>query len=76
MHGGRIGRAIPVDWSVLGLLPDDPPRTWTMNLTVGQTAQAKDGFALRIANPLPTGVPLRFANEYTSDLPHGWWLLP
>ena len=69
-------RDILVDWTVRGLLPGDPPRTWSLELTADQAAEAKDGYALRIANPLPNGVPLRFANEYSRDLPNGWWLLP
>jgi hypothetical protein len=76
MHRGRDAKPIAVDWSVLGLLPDDSPRTWSVELTAEQAAEATDGFALRIANPLPKGMPLRFANEYSEDSPEGWWLLP
>lgn len=76
VKGGQIGTPMLVDGSVLGLLPGDPPRTWRLEVTADQTAEATDGFALRIANPLPNGVPLRFANEYSRDLPNGWWLLP
>ncbi len=73
---GRIGETIPVDGSVTGLLPDDSIRTWSVDLTAEQASGATDGLALRIVNPLPNGIPLRFANEYSEKAPEGWWLLP
>lgn len=76
VRNGQIVRAIETDWSVLGLLPDDPPRTWSIQLAEDETADAMDGFALRVVNPLPNGLPLQFANEYSDDSPKGWWLLP
>lgn len=76
VRSGQVAEPVPVQWSVVGLLPDEEPRTWTIELTEEQASQAKDGFSLRIANPLPNGLPLRFANEYSKSSPDGWWLLP
>lgn len=73
---GQVAERIPVDWSVVGLLPDDAPRTWSVELNAEQASRATDGLSIRIANPLPNGMPLRFANEYSAESPDGWWLLP
>lgn len=75
VSGGRVVNTIDVDWSVLGLQPGDGSRTWTTEVTADQQGSAA-GFAVRIANPLPNGLPLRFANDYESDSPDGWWLIP
>lgn len=73
---GQIAERIPVDWKITELLPNDEPRMWSINLTDQRTDRAADGLALRIVNPLPNGLPLRFANEYSTASPDGWWLLP
>ena len=66
----------PVDWKITGLLPDDPPRVWKINLPQPSLPAAPSGFAVRVVNPLPNGMPLRFANSYHGDLPDDWLLLP
>jgi hypothetical protein len=76
IDGSQVGKPIAVDWAILGLLPDDAPRTWQVELTAAQADAATDGFALRIANPLANGLPLRFANEYPETSPAGWWQIP
>jgi len=76
VRGGHVGKTIAVDGTVQGLLPGDSPRTWRVELSAEQTSEADEGFAMRIVNPLPGGMPLRFANEYSKDSPEGWWLIP
>jgi hypothetical protein len=76
LRNGLLQNPIDVDWSVVGLQPDDSPRSWNVTLTADQAIAAEDGFALRIVNPLPNGLPLRFANEYTDKAPNGWWMIP
>ncbi len=71
-----IDETIAVNWSVNNLLPGEASRTWSTELTREQAAGARRGVALRIVNPLPNGMPLRFANEYAKESPDGWWLLP
>ena len=74
VRDGKISGIIAVDWSVMGLLPDDSIRTWSVDLTAEQAGDATDTFALRIVNPLPNGMPLRFANEYSDSGVEGWWV--
>ncbi len=76
VRNGQIIETYGVNWSILNLLSDDPPRTWKVELSAEQSSAAKDGFALRIVNPLPNGMSLRFANEYSEKSPEGWWLIP
>lgn len=73
---GQIGERIPVDWSIQGLLPESDPRIWKAEIPTTIFRKGGDRLALRIANPLPGGLPVRFANEYSADAPEDWWLLP
>lgn len=70
----KVGELIPVNWSVRGLLPGDDARIWTVEVPASVVEKGMDGFALRIANPLPGGRPVRFANEYSVDAAEGWWM--
>ncbi len=75
-QSGKVAEQIEVDWSVRNLLPGDTPRSWSVVVPADKLRNAADGFALRIANPLPNGMPLRFANDYEENSPEGWWALP
>jgi hypothetical protein len=76
MREGQVVDTFPLDWSITGLLPADSPRTWRVQLNADRLPDAIDGFAIRVVNPLPNGLPLRFANEYAANVADGWWLLP
>jgi len=76
LANGRIVRTIPVDWTLTGLLPETEPRTWEVSAPAEQALAAGERWALRVVNPLPNGLPLRFANEYPAGAPEGWWPLP
>jgi hypothetical protein len=76
VNGGQVVERIPVEWSVVGLLPGDGARIWSVELSADQASGAMDGWSMRIANPLSNGMPLRFANEYSEDSPDGWWMMP
>ncbi|MEZ6067110.1 MAG: DUF4832 domain-containing protein [Planctomycetaceae bacterium] len=76
VNADGIGTKIPVDWTVQGLLPDDPPREWKVKIPSEHLTAPNTGLALRIANPLPNGLPVRFANEYPDESSTEWWRLP
>ena len=68
---------IPVDWTVSGLLPGEEPRTWTVQIPKDRLPTSATAFAIRIANPMRNGLPLRFANEDNDRLSkEGWLQLP
>lgn len=76
VRAGEVLNPLPNDWTVKDLLPGQDAREWQIVLEPREQHLAEGGFALRIANPLPNGRPLRFANEYPANSPQGWWLLP
>lgn len=71
---GKVVRTWRGAGKLTGLLPGDPPRVWQERLAVDATP-GRYKLALRVANPLPGGKPLRFANrEQDADSP-GWLTL-
>jgi len=62
----------PTDWRITGLLPDDSVRSWQLSLESSQIPNNAEYLALRIVNPLATGLPLRFANTPDRQQPNGW----
>ena len=76
MDGERMVRSYPTEWKIVGLLPEQEPRDWTVRIPSDQVPTATTGFAVRVANPLPGGLPLRFANEENDRLADGWLALP
>lgn len=72
---GEIRHRFPGTGKLTGLLPGAPPRLWQDELLVRGITPGTYIVALRIANPLPKGRPLRFANRsQDKDLP-GWLTL-
>jgi hypothetical protein len=69
---GRIARRWPTRWSVAGIQPGQEPTQLNTRIdTVGLPAGRYD-IVLRVPNPLPNGIPLRFAD--TSQDNHSGWL--
>jgi hypothetical protein len=64
---------LPCDGSLIGLQPGDPARRWTGTLAIGSDQDAPKTLMLRIPNPLPNGLPIRFANA-TQDADRPGWL--
>lgn len=75
-HKDKILRSFPVTWKITGLLPAEEPRIWTVSIPESELPEASYRFAVRVANPLPNGIPLRFANEPGLHTSHGWFRLP
>ncbi len=70
---GELIRTWPTDWKLTGLLPADPPRRWETAIDVVALPPGRYRLLLRVANPLPNGLPLRFANA-TQDADRAGWL--
>lgn len=62
----------PGTGSLVGLLPNDPPRTWEDCLALTGVRPGKYLLAVRVPNPLKTGQPLRFANQEQDRDAAGW----
>ncbi|MEJ7594529.1 MAG: DUF4832 domain-containing protein [Planctomycetaceae bacterium] len=71
----HVMKILPLDWSIIGLLPNDEPRTLVARISERDLPAGATAFAVRVVNPLPNGLPLRFANESRLQLADGWLLL-
>ena len=71
---GRIVRRWQTPWTMAGIQPGaDPTQLTTRINTHGLRAGSYD-LIMRVANPLPNGIPLRFANT-AQDVRSGWLTL-
>ncbi|MEZ6127119.1 MAG: DUF4832 domain-containing protein [Planctomycetaceae bacterium] len=70
---GRVLREWPTDWALTQLLPDAPEREWSTMVPVDQIPQNTTWLGLRVVNPLPNGLPLRFANSPDRQQADGWF---
>ena len=65
---GRLLKAWPTAWRLTQLLPGDSDRIWRHELE--SLPDQTERIAVRVVNPLPNGLPLRFANKRPQ--PNGW----
>ena len=74
--GHRLVHKTRPDWCLTGLLPGDPDRLWRQHtIPAGTLGRGSHKLLVRAVNPLPGGLPLRFANTtQDADLP-GWLTL-
>lgn len=70
---GTVVKSMESTGKLTGLLPDDPPREWSDTFELSDVPAGKYMLAVRVRNPLPNGLPLRFANA-TQDLAADGWL--
>ena len=72
---GKVEKRWPGAGKLTGLLPGDKPRVWTEKLDLEGVKAGAYHLALRVANPLPNGIPLRFANDSQDQHGSGWLTL-
>ncbi|MCK9412667.1 MAG: DUF4832 domain-containing protein [Prolixibacteraceae bacterium] len=60
---------------LIGLLPGDKPRVWNEMLNLQGLKAGAYMLALRVPNPLPKGMPVRFANDTQDQHAFGWLTL-
>lgn len=69
---GEIVKKVRGSGKVTGLLPGEAPRRWAEAIDVSGVAAGAYKVALRVANPLPEGHPIRFANASQDADVKGW----
>jgi hypothetical protein len=69
---GRIVRRWSTPWNVTGIQPGQDPTQLTARVNTHGLRAGSYDIVMRVANPLPDGTPLRFAN--TSQDTHTGWL--
>lgn len=70
---GKPLKQWPTDWKITGLLPGESLRTWQLSVATSQIPDDAEWLAVRVVNPLPSGLPLRFANSPDRQQPDGWF---
>ena len=70
-YSGRWG--ITITGKLKGLLPGALAREWKEEVDLTDVPRGKYTLAVRVPNPLPNGLPLRFANA-TQDRDLDGWL--
>lgn len=70
---GKPLKQWPTDWKITGLLPDSPSRSWESSVESSQIPSDAEWLAVQVVNPLPLGLPLRFANSADRQQSDGWF---
>ncbi|MEU6854169.1 DUF4832 domain-containing protein [Actinacidiphila alni] len=71
---GRIARTWTTPWKLTAIEPGEPQRL-TASLGASGLRPGTYTLVMRAANPLPNGVPLRFANADQDSTVNGWLTL-
>jgi len=69
---GKEVKVFKAGGKLVGILPGEKPRVWDEKLDVHGVQAGSYTLALRVANPLPKGMPVRFANVTQDRLAKGW----
>lgn len=72
ISNGMVKAVFPSVGKVFGLLPENPPRIWNDTLNVSGLPKGAYRLGIRVVNPLPGGVPLRFSNASQDQDASGW----
>ena len=73
--GGGVIKTFNTTDKLTGLLPGDPRRVWEEKLALKGLKAGTYKLALRVPNPLPKGLPVRFANKTQDQDASGWLTL-
>ncbi|MEU7820557.1 DUF4832 domain-containing protein [Catellatospora sp. NPDC049133] len=68
---GRLVKRWKTDWTVTGIQPGQDPAELTSRIDTRGLRPGSYDIVLRVANPLPNGIPMRFANT-SQDIHTGW----
>lgn len=71
---GQTLKQWPTDWKLTELQPASA-RTWQLSVDSVDVPNAATRLAIKVVNPLPNGLPLRFANDTDRQQPDGWFRL-
>ena len=72
---GSMVRRVSGKGKLTGILPGERPRVWKESLDLGVIVPDSYQLALRVPNPMPNGIPLRFANQTQDQHAPGWLTL-
>jgi Domain of unknown function (DUF4832) len=69
---GSVVRTFQSSGKLTGLLPETAARSWRDTLNTTDLPERNYVLAIRIPNPLPNGLPIRFANKTQDEHLDGW----
>ncbi len=69
---GRIAARWPTSWTVTAIQPGQDPAQLSTSINTHGLRRGSYDIVMRVPNPLPQGIPLRFAN--TGQDTHSGWL--
>jgi hypothetical protein len=72
---GKFVGTVPTDWKISTVLPGEKPREFEGGASTENYPPGRYRILLRVANPLPRGAPLRFANREQDESRAGWLTL-
>ena len=72
---GKFVGTAPTDWKLSTVLPGEKPREFEGGASTENFPPGRYRILLRVANPLPRGAPLRFANREQDESRAGWLTL-
>jgi hypothetical protein len=72
---GQVRATWPLAAQVRTILPGEPATNWRTKIDPGDLASGTYQLLLRVANPMPSGKPLRFANQAQDQHLPGWLTL-
>ncbi len=72
---GKFVGAAPTDWDLTKILPGEKPTQFETSAADQSMPPGNYRVILRVVNPLPHGVPLRFANQAQDEARAGWLTL-
>jgi len=74
-ESGKFAGTVSTDWNFATVLPGEKPTEFEIAASVENLASGRYRVLLRVVNPLPKGLPLRFANREQDDARAGWLTL-
>ena len=72
---GTVVKTFKGAGKLTGLLSGDKPRVWDEKLPLQSVKAGEYNLALHVPNPLPKGMPVRFANNTQDQHAFGWLTL-
>jgi len=72
ISNGNVIKAVRSTGKLTGLLADSPARIWKDTVSLTDVPLGSYNLAIHAANPMPNGLPVRFANDTQDQHLDGW----
>lgn len=69
---GKLAASAPTDWDFTHVLPDADDQKFSLTLPLPSSSGGIYQVVMRMVNPMPSGAPVRFANQTQDQTRPGW----